>query len=168
METMEGYYKEYYQFLTLCSFTVTKDMYVSQDLVQDFFLYCCRREDPISFQNFKSYAAKAVKNLSLQYLNKHQLRYVTESEVTALSESQEMEVPPDYSNKVRQVERLIQALPESRREILMSSVVDGLTYTEIAEDKNISVNTVKTQIKRAYSFIRKNTENLASLLPSLF
>ncbi|MNI83449.1 RNA polymerase sigma factor [compost metagenome] len=41
------------------------------------------------------------------------------------------------------------------------SNVQGLTYAEIAERNNISVNTVKTQIKKAYATLRSQlSENL--------
>jgi RNA polymerase sigma-70 factor (ECF subfamily) len=42
---------------------------------------------------------------------------------------------------------------------------DYLKYTEIAEILNISINTVKTQMKRALKSLLKN---LAYLMPCLF
>jgi RNA polymerase sigma-70 factor (ECF subfamily) len=52
----------------------------------------------------------------------------------------------------------------------MSRIVEGNSYAEIAENYNISVNTVKTQMKRAYAFLREfeNTGILSFFLYLLF
>ncbi|POY37911.1 hypothetical protein C3K47_05125 [Solitalea longa] len=43
----------------------------------------------------------------------------------------------------------IDKLPEKRRKIFLMSNIEGLKYAEIADQLNVSVNTVKTQIKLA-------------------
>jgi RNA polymerase sigma-70 factor (ECF subfamily) len=48
----------------------------------------------------------------------------------------------------------IQKLPPQCREIFLLSRFDLLTYQEISEKLNISVNTVKTQISRALDQLR--------------
>ena len=50
----------------------------------------------------------------------------------------------------------IEKLPYQRRKILEMAVFDSMTYTEIAEKLGISRNTVKTQIARAYRFLKEN------------
>jgi RNA polymerase sigma-70 factor (ECF subfamily) len=45
-------------------------------------------------------------------------------------------------------------LPTERKKIFLLHVIDRLSYAQIAEKNNISVNTVKTQMKKAYAFIR--------------
>jgi len=47
------------------------------------------------------------------------------------------------------VQSAVDELPSKRREIFLMAKDNGLSYQEIAEIQNISVNTVKTQIKRA-------------------
>ena len=67
------------------------------------------------------------------------------------------------------LEELMSRLPEGRRSIFMSFVVNGQSYSEIAENNGISVNTVKTQMKRAYAFLRKEaTEDLLYLFVLAF
>ena len=55
------------------------------------------------------------------------------------------EITEDH--KKPKIYTLVDQLPKARREIFMSHVVEGLSYSEIAETYNISVNTVKTQMK---------------------
>jgi RNA polymerase sigma-70 factor (ECF subfamily) len=55
----------------------------------------------------------------------------------------------------------VNELPESRKQIFISAIVNGRSYAEIAEMQGISINTVKTQMKRAYAYLRSEaTENL--------
>jgi RNA polymerase sigma-70 factor (ECF subfamily) len=52
------------------------------------------------------------------------------------------------------LESLIERLPERQREIFKLSRFMGLTYKQIAEQLNITENTVDTQIRRALKFLR--------------
>jgi RNA polymerase sigma-70 factor (ECF subfamily) len=63
--------------------------------------------------------------------------------------------------------RAIQKIPEQRRKILEMAVFDSLTYKEIAVQLNISVNTVKTQMGRAYQFLKEVLDPKYFLLFSL-
>jgi RNA polymerase sigma-70 factor, ECF subfamily len=57
------------------------------------------------------------------------------------------------------LESQIEKLPGRQREIIKLSRYDGLTYRQIAEQLNISENTVDTQIRRALDFLRDKLEN---------
>ncbi|MEM9549401.1 MAG: sigma-70 family RNA polymerase sigma factor, partial [Bacteroidota bacterium] len=48
----------------------------------------------------------------------------------------------------------IRQLPPKCQEIFVLNKVNGLTYTEIADDLDISVKTVENQIGRAYRKLR--------------
>lgn len=72
--------------------------------------------------------------------------------------------PEDLSNSVEkninflelniEIERLINNIPEKRRNIFLLSRMEGLTYREIAAKLNISVNTVNTQISKSLEELR--------------
>jgi RNA polymerase sigma factor (sigma-70 family) len=55
---------------------------------------------------------------------------------------------------------MIQSLPPDRRKIFMLHAMDKLSYAQIAEKQSISINTVKTQLKRAYNALRTKTLGL--------
>ncbi len=67
-------------------------------------------------------------------------------------------------SKISKVMKLLEQLPEIRRKIFISHVIDNNSYSEIAENQNISINTVKTQMKRSYSFIREKMDTCIILL----
>lgn len=65
------------------------------------------------------------------------------------------EQPPfDRLEHNHKIQELLNQIPEKRRNIFISFVVHGMSYSEIAKNNDITINTVKTQMKRAYAFLR--------------
>ena len=59
-----------------------------------------------------------------------------------------------YNELLSFLESVIERLPERQREIFKLNRFSGLTYHQIADQLNITENTVDTQIRRALKFIR--------------
>lgn len=55
--------------------------------------------------------------------------------------------------------KLIDELPEKRREIFRESRIEGLSYREISEKLGITENTVDTQIRKALGFLKSKLKN---------
>jgi RNA polymerase sigma-70 factor (family 1) len=52
----------------------------------------------------------------------------------------------------------MEKLPEQRRQILELAVFESYSYAQIAEKNKISINTVKTQMGRAYRFLKEELD----------
>jgi len=61
------------------------------------------------------------------------------------------------------VHNAINELPEKCRQIFVMCKFDNLSYNEIADIQNVSINTVKTQLKRAVKTLSKNLAYLRSI-----
>ncbi|OXB09591.1 hypothetical protein B0A81_05530 [Flavobacterium plurextorum] len=167
LKVFEALYKEHFAFFSLISFNIVKDKDAAKDLVQDFFMYLWEKEETLNFTiSFKAYGTKAVKNLSLQHLEKTKTISLKNAKIVLPKSEEEPTFDNTEENKKPKIQTLIEKIPQSRREIFISHVVEGLSYAEIAEDQNISINTVKTQMKRAYASLREpqNTSNLKFIL----
>nr|WP_292964436.1 RNA polymerase sigma-70 factor [Muricauda sp. UBA7809] len=150
---VEELFKKNYALLCLVSFSIVKDKDVAKDIVQDFFVSFWSKKDTLSIStSFESYAKKSVKNLSLQYLKKKKKE--TPLNEIILTEVQNVELSLKKPKENKKLIKIIDQLPEKRKEIFLSVVVYGKSYAEIAETNGISINTVKTQMKRAYAFLR--------------
>lgn len=163
---IELLFKEQYALLCLVSFSIVKDKDASKDIVQDFFMsYWQRKETILLATSFKAYAVKAVKNLSFLYLEKIKKdETLLENLDIQPFEDQQVHNVLDKPSDFSKIQELIDRLPESRRNIFISFVVQGMSYSEIAETNGITVNTVKTQMKRAYAFLRAEaTEDMLYL-----
>jgi len=170
LKIFESLYKEHFAYLSLVSFNITKDKDVAKDVVQDFFIYLWEKEEAVNFTiSFKAYATRAVKNLSLQHLEKNKTISLDTKKIILPKEEQVVFEKTEENPKSR-IQTLVDKIPQARREIFISHIVEGHSYAEIAEMYNISVNTVKTQMKRAYAFLREfeNTTTLSAILYFLF
>ncbi|SDB48460.1 RNA polymerase sigma-70 factor, ECF subfamily [Flavobacteriaceae bacterium MAR_2010_188] len=153
MKNFDSLFKEHYTFLCLISYSILKDRDAAKDVVHDFFISYWQKKNNISIEiSFRAYAVKAIKNLSIQAIRK------SEKENSLLNKVvlQEYDIQRDTEviNFKQKIFRVLEKLPEKRREIFVAAVLNGHSYEEIAETRAISINTVKTQIKRSYAFLR--------------
>lgn len=146
-------FKENYPFLCLISLSIVKDEAVSKDVVQDFFLSYWQRRNAISIKiSFRAYAVKAVKNLSLLALKKVEKERALMKELDI--EVYDVQSLIEEPNRQGKIFDALNKLPSKRRDIFISAILNDHSYEEIAESREISTNTVKTQIKRSYAFLR--------------
>ncbi|WP_036382269.1 RNA polymerase sigma factor [Muricauda sp. MAR_2010_75] len=154
-DSFDFLFKEHYELLCLVSFAILKDKDKAKDVVQDFFISYWQKHNSLSLKvSFKAYAIKAVKNLSLLAVKKE----VKEKSMIKDIPIPEFEVQKllDKEKTQKKIFEILNQLPAKRREIFISSVLEGHTYSEIAHASGISINTVKTQIKRSYAFLRSH------------
>lgn len=166
---LEYLFNKYYEVLCQFSYSIVKNNDAAKDIVQDFFVKYWEKyilqEQP---DNFESYAYTSVKNRSLNYLESEQVKLRHQQGIERLLYSEDDLQPGNKENENYSIRLLkaINQLPEQRRKIFTMSAMEGLKYLEIAAQMNISINTVKTQIRKAYLFLRQNREILSILILS--
>ncbi|MEZ4969677.1 MAG: sigma-70 family RNA polymerase sigma factor [Flavobacteriaceae bacterium] len=157
----EKLFKEHFPMLCLVSFGIVKDKDIAKDIVQDFFIsFWHRRSSVVITTSFKSYAIGAVKNLSLLSLGKakKEKSLLQSLNTPKYNDPEPLDAPNTNGKKIQ---ALLNELPESRKQIFISAIINGQSYAEIAKTHGISINTVKTQMKRAYAYLRSEaTDNL--------
>lgn len=156
------FYKNH-KFLCMIAMDYVHDQFIAEDLVQEFFIDYWQRRDLISLTtNFEAYARRAIKYKSIDYLRKIATTEKRNSMITILEEQkaildgEEEDLELQHQRYIKIIE-MIHSLPPDRRKIFMLHAMDKLTYAQIAEKQSISINTVKTQLKRAYNALRTKT-----------
>ncbi|MEO5790201.1 sigma-70 family RNA polymerase sigma factor [Gelidibacter sp.] len=154
----EFLFKEHYTLLCIVSFSILKDKDAARDVVQDFFISYWQNRSTISIKvSFQAYAVGAVRNLSLMALkNVNKDQSLDDVVLNCLDDEAHNSL--DKAKHHEKLWELLNQLPHSRKEIFISSVVHGQSYAEISELNGISINTVKTQMKRAYAFLRSKAK----------
>lgn len=150
----EKLYKENYIHFLFAALAIVKDRAISEDIVQSFFETIWKKKETLTVhKNFRSYGISAVRKLSLKQMTKKEKeRHIFSKLILVSKESHEnANVNESRFEKINQI---IQAIPESRRNIFLDFVLGDLSYKEIAEMRNISINTVKAQMRRTYDFLR--------------
>lgn len=155
--SFEEQFRLHCKYLCAVAYHMVKDEDIAMDIVQDFFLNYWRKRDVLQVRyDFKSYAVYAIRNTALNYLKKN--GKIKLMEVHQMEELIAYTPEADGTEEERRKAALwgaINRLPEQRRRIFLLSNRDGLKYKEIATALDISINTVKTQIKLALQFMRK-------------
>ena len=159
-------YRFYYGALCNYSSSIINETSVAEDIVQECLIMIWKSD--LNFQNIKilsSYLYKSVYNNTLKYIRDKKVEDKRKSEWSStLSETEDdifyMAAEEDVIRKLRAA---IAILPDQRKTILQLSL-EGYSVQEIALQLEISINTVKTQKKRAYSFLKENLKQYFSLL----
>ncbi len=144
-------FESFYSSLCLFADKYLNDQEVSQDIVQDAFLYLWNNADFGSKNSARSYLYKYVRDRSLNYLRDKKLRQrkgfkEMESEVFFRDNVIEEETYQIIYDAIRTLS------PQARQVIELS--LDGLKNQEIADQLHISINTVKTVKGRAFAALR--------------
>ena len=129
----------------------------SEEIVQDVFLNLWKHRKEIRSEDaFKSYIFKIALNNIRNYFKKKQVQEKHKQIIAQeyLFEGQPDLEESDYEAVIKQVDKLIEQLPEKRREIFLLSRKEGLDISEIAKYLNISESTVKNQISSAITFLK--------------
>ena len=155
-------FEQYYQRLVVFANRYLEDLESARDVVQDLFVDLYDSRQSISIEtSLKSYLYSAVKNRCLNQVKHEQVkekhRNMSRSEVNAPDPNLE-EIMDAVELKAR-VYEIVSKLPEKCRQIYIMSRVDGKRNREIADELNLSVRTVETQISKALKFLKN------SLLP---
>ena len=164
-KTFEDLFELHFTKLMGFVFNYVRDEEVAKDIVHDAFLTLWsnrKRLNPV--YPVKSYLFTLAQNCALNYLR--HLRVVTGNEqtVTELLEAANEELD-DYEKRLVRLEEKLAQLPEYQWDVLVKCVVEGKKYKEVAEELDITVNTVKTHITRALKFLRDELqEDLIMLL----
>jgi RNA polymerase sigma-70 factor (ECF subfamily) len=149
-------HKRYY--FQLCHFAnrFLKDMTVSEELVSECFVKLWLQREQIFIQkSVKAYLYFMVRNRMINYLRKRKKDLVQHTgSLPDYPADEDMNKLDFYAELYRAIKRL----PEQRRKILELAAFDALSYHEIAIQLNISVNTVKTQMGRAYQFLKEELD----------
>ncbi|MCL6219954.1 RNA polymerase sigma factor [Zunongwangia pacifica] len=147
------------------SLSLLKSKDHAMEVVQEVFLKIWITRDALDEnKNFKSFLLTITKNLSLNILNKATTDLNFRNKIydnleTQRSTTNEYILSKEYEELKN---KAIAELPAGRKKVFLLSREEGKSYQEISEELDISINTVKTHIKKALEGIReyfsKNTD----------
>ena len=143
----------YYRPLCLYALHYLKDADAVEDVVQEAFTAFWQRDGEKRPDNPGSYLYTMVRNRCIDALRRagrEPERVQPEDASGVIDDGQAEERAEQEARLWAAVERL----PGKRRELLLMSKRDGMSYEEIAKATRLSVNTVRNQISRALQNLR--------------
>ena len=159
-------FRKYYEPLYQYAGYFVGDPQIAENIVQDVFVKIWTNREKLFVQSSpKSYLYKAVKNHALNFLRREK-SMVSTNELSDYRDKDNTSPEDELINKefYEAVHQTIEKLPPKCRHIYIMKRYDNLSYMEIAEIQGISINTVKTQMRRAIKYLRKHLANFTSVL----
>ena len=160
-ESLERIYNKYETYLITVATALLNNTHAAEDVLHDFFISFVTSADKIKLKgNLKAYLATCVANLARNRIKRKQL------EPTALDNNDSIEsaaLRPDLlaiqKEETTILNRAMSHLPYEQREVVVLHLQGNLKFTQIAEMRSTSVNTIRSRY-------RYGLEKLRSLLNS--
>ncbi|MBC5622888.1 MULTISPECIES: RNA polymerase sigma-70 factor [Butyricimonas] len=162
--TFEDLFKSYFQDLMRFVCSYVNDEEVAKDIVHDVFFALLRNKKRLDVSySMKSYLFTLARNYALNYLKHLRVVAMNEREVSDLLENAGEELGV-YEERLNRLNEKLAELPEKQREVLMKCFVEGRKYKDVADEMEISVNSLKTHISRGLKFLRNELREDVVLL----
>ena len=136
-----------------------KNREVAEDILQTVFEKTLRNEEDLSkLRNPIGWVVASLKNESLQH----------HREIKRMSGLRDLDLPDPGSSsdevdqRIEQVFRFVRSLPEKQQEVFHLREVEGLTYEEISDYLEISLDQVKVNLHRARKSLREHLTKIGN------
>ena len=160
-EALERIYAKYETYLITVATALLNNTHAAEDVLHDFFLWFVNSAEKVKLTgNLKAYLAVCVANLARNKIKRRQL------EPTALDNGDS--IPSEASDPVllaiqkeetALLNHAMAQLPYEQREVIILHLHGNLKFTQIAELRSTSVNTIRSRY-------RYSLDKLKSLLNS--
>lgn len=166
----DALYKRYVVYLVNIAVKKTDSLDNAKELVQDVFLsFYLRGKELQASNSLKPYLFTALKNKIYNHYYKQLSREKYEKTVANDLRIVTNNLQDDYEAKElnRQLQEKINKLPPQCRTVFLMSREEQLSYKEIAERLNISINTVDQHIQKALRILRSSVGGSLLLAASI-
>lgn len=165
----ETVFKSFYRQLYLYAYHFVMDEMEAEDIVQETFSLIWERRHRLPENlDVRAYLYTSVKHACLKYFRHLKLTdQYQKKQVEALLISFTEDVAEE-DEIVTAVKKAMEKLTDQQAQIVKMHITEGLTYQEISVRLNLSDNTVKTHLKRAYKILREYLSCLFTGIPIFF
>lgn len=170
-EAFTEIYNRYWMILYTHVYKMLRDEEETKDSVQEIFSKLWLRSDQLtSNENLGGYLFRSARNQVFNIIEKRQVRRNHMRSMIDYFDRKDASVVDSMDGKRIQqlIDLEIQKLPPRMRRIFELSRKDELTHQEIAEELNLSYQTVKKQVQKALKIIKPRLKHLSLWWFTLF
>ncbi len=168
-QVFKNFFCKNYEGLVMYANGYLFDRATSEDIVQDVFVYIWENAEKINLNSsLNGYVFTMVRNRSLNFLKS--LKITDDCKILDfnfhLITEHVFDTTSDEDKKIiyHQLLKIVDTLPTKMQKVVKLKFMHNYKYAEISEELNISVNTVKTHLKRAKVIISSMLSALLLLL----
>lgn len=151
----------HYARLCVFSNSYLKSLDVARDVVQEVFIKIWDNREEFEIRHsLKAYLYQAVRNQSLNHLEKNKQKIRLKESLKEQRDLLQEEVPTDFNTEelTQKVWKIVDELPERRKMIFILYRKHGLSYKEIAEVMDITRKTVENQMGKSLQYLRERLD----------
>ena len=154
---IEHLFKKHYRVYCLLSYSYVSQWDIAEDIVQDVFVKLLTKHKTTKILNINAYIYKSIKNSSLKYIERTIKLESIDKKSWNIPQPEGVQM--ENNNRIAILHESIKKLPLGCKNVFELCALDGHKYTSAANHLGISVNTVKTQMKKAYKILRSDLKN---------
>lgn len=146
----------------LCAYadSLVHDKDQAEDIVQNVLVRVWEKRKTLDARfSLKSFLFRSVRNEFVDHHRKRQSVAVLEKDYVETLRKFEGRDEAFFEKLLARAQREIQELPPKCQKIFLLSKRDGFTNSEIAEQLNLSKKTIEYHITKAFSILRRRTNN---------
>jgi RNA polymerase sigma-70 factor (family 1) len=147
-------YNRYWKPLYTSAHNILQVKEAAQDAVQEVFISLWKRREAVQVEVLQSYLHQAVRFQVFKAIRAAKTDQDFFTRLAGISKDILIEDPVLFKELETLYRQLIQSLPADEQDIFLLHRDGGLTYKQIAEQKNISVKTVEKKMSHALKEIR--------------
>lgn len=135
---------------------LTENREEAEDLVQDVFLklWTQRNELP-DIQNAEAYCIKLVQRRFLDLRRSRHSETSLPQDISLLPSGEDLHREAELRDHAEQAKRLIEALPEQQRQVIILRDIEDKPYDDIAQETGLTQVNIRALISRARRTIRE-------------
>ena len=153
-------FKSYYEQLVRFAHSKIDNIAIAEDIVQNVFISFWTKRETITIKNaLLPYLKRTVHNRCIDYFRKQQSIQIKEEQYFKKSLSIDISNPEETlltQENIKEIHNKIEALPPKCKIVFKLSRFQDMSYTEIADNLDISKKTVEMHISTALRILRKN------------
>lgn len=168
-KVFKNFFNKNYEDLVIYANGYLFDFQASEDVVQEVFIFIWENPDKLKIKSsLTSYIHSMVRNRCLNYLKSIKLTdhfKFLDLNVSLITENvYDSTLEEDKKNVYNQILKVVDKLPDRMQKIVRLKFLHNYKYKDIAQELDISINTVKTQLKRAKTKIIESVTLILVLL----
>jgi len=168
-------FDKYYALMCAVALEYVEDDHISQNIAEDVMLSIWEKREHLKITaSVKSYLLGAVRNRSIDYLrrNSREMESVSYDSIpngagcfAPEEDIFEKMVLLELEDRIKEV---IGTMPVESRKVFILSRYEEKSYSEIADELHISINTVKYHIKQALSILREGLKDYVVIITVVY
>lgn len=145
-------YNKYHKLVKFIAYRIVKNEEVVEDITQDTFINFFNNLTITKIRNIKYWLTTTARNLSLNYINSHAYKKVTYNDEVIYEFIHHYSSSDDIKEKLNELKKI---LTSEELEIIYLHLIFNYTFKEIANEKNVSINSISSKYSRAIKKFKK-------------